>query len=358
MPIQSKQWVLNGSGSLDSLKCQTVSIPALGQHDVLVKLKAVSLNYRDLAMALGKYPRAQPPGVVPGSDGAGVVVDVGSGVTEFKLGDRIATCFFQDGDTGRPNRKQPRISLAGEADGVLREYGIFPEHGLVNIPQHLDWREASTLTCAGVTAWSCLHGDRPVAPGDYVLIQGTGGVSLFGLQFAIAAGAHVIATTSSADKVELLKSLGAQHVVNYREEPNWGLKVRELTPGKVGCDIILDVGGPSNWAQSLQAVRTAGDIHLIGFLGGSPDDQDPKEPTPSFWDLRQRLCNLKSVAVGSRPQFEAMNKAIDTFKIRPVVDVARFDLDHAKDAYQYLIDAKHIGKIVIDIVDAGYDVKL
>lgn len=151
--------------------------------------------------------------------------------------------------------------------------------------------------------------------------------------------------------------------------------MRELTPNQAGCDIILDVGGPSNWVQSLQAARTAGDIHLIGFLGGSPKDQDPKEPTPSFWELRQRLCNLKSAAVGSKPQFEAMNKAIDSFKIRPVVDAAIFDLDHAKDAYQYMvslavqpwsnysnmkcqIDAKHTGKIVIDIPDVGSDVKL
>ncbi|KAJ9157204.1 alcohol dehydrogenase [Pleurostoma richardsiae] len=344
MPVESKQWVLSGAKGTECLALNTVEIPPLGRHDILVKFRAASLNYRDIAIALGKYPRPQKTGIVPGSDGAGEVVAVGAGVTEFQQGDRVATCFFQDWVAGRPTFKRLSTALGSEVDGVFREYGVFPAHGLVAIPPSLSWREASTLSCAALTAWACLHGERPVAPGDVVLVQGTGGVSLFGLQFAIAAGAHVIATTSSEDKAKFLKSLGAEHVINYRTEEEWGRHVRQATPGQAGCDIILDVGGSSNWAQSLKAVGAGGDIYLIGFLGGTGDTSGP-----TLWDTRQALCNPKSISVGNRAQFEDMNKAIEAFNIKPVIDDSVFDLDHLKEAYQYLMSASHQGKVVVDI---------
>ncbi|EXJ76828.1 hypothetical protein A1O3_10473 [Capronia epimyces CBS 606.96] len=344
MSVESQQWILNGSQGLSCLESTTAKVPELGRYDVLVKFKAVSLNYRDIAMVLGKYPRPMRKGLVPGSDGAGEVVKAGPGVTEFRPGDRVATCFFQDYVAGKPTLQRLQTALGADKDGVFRQYGIFPVHGLVAIPPCLDWREASTLSCAALTAWGCLHGERPVAPGDTVLIQGTGGVSLFGLQFAVAAGARVIATTSSDTKVGLLKGLGAQHVVNYKTHSDWGARVRQLTPNQQGCDIILEVGGPRSVNQSLQAAKVGADIHMIGWLGGAGDD-----PGPTIWDVRQALCNIKSVVVGSRAQFEDMNKSIEAFKIKPAIDSSVFDLARLKEAYQYLIEAKHLGKVVVDV---------
>ncbi|KAK5219251.1 hypothetical protein LTR72_008433 [Exophiala xenobiotica] len=337
MSTISKQWVLKGANGLECLALETVRIAPLGRHDVLVKFKAASLNYRDIAIAQGKYPRAQKASIVPGSDGAGEVVQVGPGVTEFQPGDRVATCFFQDYVAGRTTAKRSGTALGSVVDGVFRQYGVFPAHGLVSIPPSLSWREGSTLSCAALTAWTCLHGDRPVKPGDTVLIQGAGGVSLFGLQFAIAAGAHVIATSSAGKKAALLRRLGAQHIVDYQKEEDWGFKVRQLSPNREGCDIILDVGGPSNWKGSLQAVKRGGDMHLIGWLGGFEG-----AGMPTIWDARQALCNLKSVSVGNRAQFEDMNKAIEAFEIKPTLDPVSFNLHDLKQAYQYVVSSKYL----------------
>ncbi|KAJ9615018.1 hypothetical protein H2200_001092 [Cladophialophora chaetospira] len=311
-----KAWTLTGTGSLDVLELVDRDVSEIGRTDVLIRFKAFSLNYRDIAMALGNYPRHMDKGLISGSDGAGEIVAVGSGVTEFVVGDRVAPCFFQDFLGGRKTAKRLRSALGADREGVFRQE---------------------------VTAWGCLYGERRVMPGDTVLIQGTGGVSLFGLQFAVAAGATVIATTSSDDKIELLKRLGAKHVVNYKMQPDWGLAARKLTPNGEGFDSILDVGGPTTMGESLKAVKVGGDIHMIGFLGGTEQNTQA-----TIWHARQAFCNLKSVVVGNRVQFEEMNRAIESLGLKPVLDSSTFELKRLKEAYQYVIDAKHVGKVVVD----------
>jgi len=227
-------------------------------------------------------------GVVPGSDGAGTVEAVGSRVTRFKAGDKVATLFSQGHLAGSLDGQSIQTGLGGVLDGTLREYGVFDEQGLVTMPSNLNMQEASTLSCAAVTAWNALYGleTRAVKPGDYVLTQGTGGVSMFALQFAKAAGAKVIATTSSEEKADILKKHGADHVINYKENPNWGKQAASLTPGEVGVHHVVEVGGPTTMAQSLKAVKIDGVISIIGFIGGMSKDQ------PTFLDCLVSLRRM------------------------------------------------------------------
>ena len=213
------------------------------------------------------------------------------------------------------------------------------------MPTTLNFQQASTLTCAALTAWNALYGvlGKSLKPGDTVLTQGTGGVSVFALQFAKAAGARVISTTSSNDKAEVLKKLGADHVINYKTDETWGETAKKLTPGGTGCAHIVEVGGPKTMAQSLKAIRPEGTISIIGFLGGFSKDQ------PSFLDCLNNMCTVRGVLVGSRLQFEQMNEAIDANGIKPVVDDKVFSLEETKDAYQYMWDQKHFGKLTIKI---------
>lgn len=294
---------------------------------------------------MGKYPFPQREGVVPGSDGAGTVEAVGRNVHRFKPGDRVATLFNQGHLGGPVDPYNINTGVGGVVDGVLREYGAYDEQGLVKIPGNLNWLEASTLTCAAVTAWNALYGleSKGLKPGDTVLTQGTGGVSIFAVQFAKAAGARVIATTSSEDKAETLKKLGANHVINYKEDPNWGVTAKKLTSNGEGVDHIFEVGGPRTMKQSLEAIKMEGVISIIGFLGGMTRD------APSFVDCLNRVCTVRGVLVGSRLQFEAMNRAIEANNIKPVVDKQVFALDQLKDAYQYMWDQKHFGKLCIMI---------
>jgi NADPH:quinone reductase-like Zn-dependent oxidoreductase len=256
------------------------------------------------------YPFAQNDGVVPGSDGAGEVIAIGSKVTRFQKGAKVLTLFNQGHLGGSLDPLTVTSGLGGTIDGALRQYGTFNENGLVHMPESLNWLEASTLSCAALTAWNSLYGLKPLKPGQVVLTQGTGGVSIFALQFAKAAGAIVISTTSSAKKAETLKKLGADHVLNYKDEPEWGTKAKELTPGKEGVDHILEVGGPTTMKQSLNAVKIDGVISIIGFLGGVKSEEQP-----SFLDCLNHICTVRGVLVGNRVQFEEMVCAGTSYKI-------------------------------------------
>lgn len=239
--------------------------------------------------------------MVPGSDGAGEVVAVGPKVTRFKAGDKVCTLFNQTHLGGSLNQQTVTSGLGGVVDGTLRQYGSYNENGLVEMPASLNWLEAATLTCAALTAWNGLYGLKPLKAGDVVLTQGTGGVSIFAVQFAKAAGATVIATTSSAEKAAVLKKLGADHVINYKDEPNWGEKAKSLTVNGEGVQHVLEVGGPVTMAQSLKAIKIDGIISIIGFLGGFAG-----EKPPGFLDTLTNLCTVRGLLVGNRDQFEEM----------------------------------------------------
>ncbi|KAF2083438.1 NAD(P)-binding protein [Saccharata proteae CBS 121410] len=344
-PSTTKQWNVTGTSGFDDLKFSEQPIPKLGEKDVLVKFEAASLNYRDLIIPKGMYPFAQRSGVVPASDGAGTVAEVGERVTRFKKGDKVATLFNQTHFAGSLDPISVQSGVGGVIDGCLRQYGAFDEHGLVQIPPNLNWLEASTLSCAALTAWNALYGleTRALKSGDVVVTQGTGGVSMFALQFAKASGAKVIATTSSKAKADKLKKLGADHVINYKEDTNWGETAKSLTPGGRGVDHVVEVGGPTTMAQSLKAIRIDGVISIIGFVGGQSKDQ------PSFLDALTHICTVRGVLVGSRAQFEDMNRSIEINDIHPVVDEKVFTLETAKEAYQYMWDQKHFGKLTIKI---------
>ncbi|KAF2816368.1 alcohol dehydrogenase [Mytilinidion resinicola] len=345
-PQTMQQWTVEGKDGFDSLKLnESAPVPKIGDRDVLVKIHAASLNYRDLIIPKGQYPFPLDFGVVPGSDGAGTVEAVGAHVTRFKVGDKVATLFNQGHIAGSLDQVSVATGLGGVIDGTLRQYGAFDEQGLVHIPSNLNWQEASTLSCAALTAWNGLYGleSRALKPGDIVLTQGTGGVSIFAVQFAKAAGATVIATTSSSAKADTLKKLGADHVINYKDEPNWGEKAKTLTPGGAGVTHIIEVGGPATMAQSLNAIKIDGVISIIGFLGGMSKDQ------PTFLDCLTNICTVRGVLVGSRLQFEDMNRAIEANDIKPVVDEKVFKLKEAKEAYQHMWDQKHFGKLTIKI---------
>ncbi|OOQ84872.1 Zinc-type alcohol dehydrogenase-like protein [Penicillium brasilianum] len=337
-----KQWVVEGKDrGFDGLVYQDAPVPEVGESEVLVKFQAVSLNYRDL----GQYPLTCNFPIVPASDGAGEVVEVGSSVTEFKKGDKVATLFNQGHQYGEIDMPASRTSLGGLIDGALREYGVFNERGLVKAARNLTPQENSTLSCAALTSWNALYGLKPLKPGQTVLVQGTGGVSIFGLQFAKAAGATVIATTSSDQKGEKLKKLGADHVINYKTDPNWGETARKLTPDGVGLDHIIEVGGPGTMRQSFNCIRYGGGIiSVIGFLGGvNAQDQ------PTALDALSNICIVRGVHVGSKALMRDMIRAIEANDIHPVVDERVFTLEQAREAYEYMWAQKHFGKLTIKI---------
>ncbi|KAL8944340.1 MAG: hypothetical protein Q9216_000525 [Gyalolechia sp. 2 TL-2023] len=345
-PTTTKQWTVTGRDGFDSLNFEEkAQIPQLGDRDVLVHFHYAALNYRDLIIPKGKYSFPAKDSVVPGSDGAGTVEAVGPRVTQFKPGDKVVTIFNQAHLAGPLNLDILNTGVGGVIDGTLRQYGAFEENGLVHMPTTLDFKQSSTLSCAAVTAWNALYGleSKALKPGETVLTQGTGGVSIFALQFAKAAGARVIATTSSDAKAETLRKLGADTVLNYKTDASWGESAKKASPHGLGVDHILEVGGPTSMAQSLQAIRPEGVISIIGFLGGSSKDQ------PSFLQALQNLCIVRGILVGSRLQFEQMNEAIDSCGIKPVVDEKVFALDELKDAYQYMWDQKHFGKLTVKI---------
>lgn len=263
---------------------------------------------------------------------------------EFKPGDKVVTLFNQAHQAGPIDLRALQTGLGAALDGTLREYGIFPETGLVASPKNLNWEEASTLSCAALTSWNALFGLKPLKPGEYVLVQGTGGVSLFALQFAKASGAYVVATTSSEEKAQKLRSLGADHVINYKTTPEWGKAARELTPNNNGFDHIIEVGGPNTFPQSINCIKFEGVISTIGFIGG-----DKQAKTVGAMEILDNLCTVRGLLVGSRQQMRDMVRAIEVNDIRPVVDEKVFKFEEVKEAYQYMWEQKHFGKLVVRI---------
>lgn len=312
--------------------------PSPGAGDVLVRMTAASLNYRDYMVVKGLYnPRLKRP-MVPLSDGAGVVEEIGPGVTRFKAGDRIAACFMQKWIDGPITRERAASALGGSIDGVLQEYAVFSEQGLVPIPDSLSDEEAAALPCAAVTAWHALFEHTAMTPGDTVLIQGTGGVSVFALQFAHAAGLRAIVTSSSDEKLERARRLGAGETINYKATPNWDEAARKLTSG-LGVSHVIEVGGSDTLPRSLKAVRMQGAISVIGVLSGA-------EPNVSPRDILMNSVRVQGIYVGSRAMFERMNRAIELHSLKPVIDRV-FPWTELKQALLYMERQQHFGKICL-----------
>jgi len=325
--------------SLDNLYLDSADAPSPGPGEIKVRICAASLNFRDGLVANGFFPVKD--GLIPLSDGAGEVLEVGAGVTEFRPGDAVVSTFHPKWLDGHLEKAQMDNSPGGPADGFACEEATRSASHFTHTPKGLSHAEAATLTCAGVTAWRAVITDGKVKPGATVLVQGTGGVSLFALQFAKAAGATVIATSSSAQKLDRLKALGADHVVNYREEEKWGEAVLQLTGG-LGVDHIVEVGGPNTLAQSFIAARTGAHIALIGAVGGFDIDTMP------FAIVQAKRLNLQGVTVGTRRDQIEMVRAIEAHDIKPVID-SSFPLERLADAFRHLQSGGHVGKICIDI---------
>jgi NADPH:quinone reductase-like Zn-dependent oxidoreductase len=323
---------------LDALTIREKDTPRPASGEVLVRVHANSLNYRDLRVVQGLYDPKMPLPRIPLSDAAGEVVEIGPGVTRFHTGDRVAAIFMQTWIAGPPNESYGASALGGAIDGVLSDYVVLNENALVAIPEHLSYEEAATLPCAGVTAWNALVRQSRVKPGETVLVQGTGGVSLFALQFARMAGARVIATSSSGAKLEKARALGASDGVNYRDTPQWAKAVKQATAGK-GVDHVVEVGGAGTLTQSLHAVRTGGHINVIGVLSGVSGEL-------SMALILHKSPQLHGIYVGSREMFEEMNRAIALHRMRPIVDRV-FSFEEIGAALSYLESGAHFGKIVI-----------
>jgi NADPH:quinone reductase-like Zn-dependent oxidoreductase len=327
------------AAGIDTLELQEVPTPEPGRGQILVRMRAASLNYRDLNVAAGRAARGRlPADLVPLSDGAGEIVKLGPEVTRVRPGDRVAGLFMQTWHGGDLEPAHVDSSRGGAIDGVLAEYVLFDQDGVVRLPDHLSFEEGATLPCAGVTAWNALHGGRPLHSGETVLVLGSGGVSIFALQLARAAGARVIATSSSDTKLAQVKALGASDGLNYKTHPDWQHEVLALTDGR-GVDHVVEVGGAGTLPRSVEATRHGGQVHLIGVLTGGEIN-----PTP----ILRRTVTLRGIYVGSRQMFEAMNRAIALHQIRPVIDQV-FDFDQAKEAYRHLESRAHVGKVVIRI---------
>ena len=326
----------NGAKSLDGLRRSERPEPKPGPSDVLVRLRAAALNYRDHALLTGHYPFNVDRNVIPCSDGAGEVVAVGSAVTRFKLGDRVIPTFFQVWIDGAPPKN--RAALGAPLDGTLAEFISLHEDGWVAMPPSLSFEEAATLPCAGPTAWNALMRGNPAKPGDTVLCLGTGGVSMFALQFARAAGACVIVTSSSDEKIERARKLGASGGVNYKTHPDWEKEVLALTDGR-GVDCVIENGGIGTLARSFQCVAWGGKISLIGVLTGTEGSANPH-------GLMFKQANLHGIGVGHRASLEQLIQAIEVNQIKPVIDKV-FPFDQAPDAFALQASGKFLGKIAI-----------
>ncbi len=333
-----RQYQYQPEGSAYRLELCEVPVPPLGPHTLHVRLRAASLNYRDL-INCRKQAGREVAGIVPLSDGAGEVIAVGNEVTEWKPGDRVAGCFFPNWQSGRFEMRHHREDLGGSAPGVLSEIVAFPETGVVRVPDCLDYLEAATLPCAAVTAWTALTSRGNFQAGESLLVLGTGGVSIFGLQFARALGGRVIVTSSHDEKLERARQLGAEHLVNYRTDPRWDQTVWQWT-GKRGVDHILEVGGGGTLEKSMQCIAASGHIALIGVLTGF------NAVPPSLFPLLARNVTMNGIYVGSRADFQSMNAFIQHHQIHPIIDRV-FDFREAPAAFQYLAEGSHFGKVVI-----------
>lgn len=336
-----KAWrIAAGASSLDDLTLVEAEMPVAGPGEVLIRVRACSLNYRDQMIVQGHYfggPIDRE--ITPLSDGAGEVIAVGPGVRSAAPGDRVAGTFFPTWRAGPPNAAVgPALGAAG-APGMLAEYVVLPESGIVPIAESLSFEQAATLPCAGVTAWNALmEGPRPIGPGQSVLLIGTGGVSLLALQIAKAAGARVIATSSSDAKLERARVLGADATINYREIAAWGAEAARIAGG--GVDHVVEVGGTGTLAQSMAAVGFGGEIALIGVLARGGDTAPH--------GLMMKGASLRGIFVGSAAMAIALNRAIDTCGIEPVIDRV-FPFDQARAAYDYQASPDLFGKVVIAV---------
>ena len=333
--------VQKGATSVEGLRCVERPEPKPGRGQVLVRVRATSLNFRDLAVVLGVYPG--PPGtgnLIPLSDGAGEVAGVGEGVTRFKTGDRVASTFFQGWIDGPPRHGYPALG-GPPVDGMLAEYVVLHEDGLVRLPDWMSFEEGGSLSCAAVTAWHALMvAGRGVKPGDTVLTLGTGGVSMFAVQFAKAAGAGIVTTSSSDEKLARAKAHGSSDLINYRKTPEWGAEVLKVTGGH-GADTVVEVGGAGTLAKSIQSVAYGGRVSLIGVLSGREGDTSPH-------GLMFKGAALHGIFVGSRAMFEDMLAAMTINNIKPIIDKV-FPFEDAAAAYQYQQAGKHFGKVVIKV---------
>jgi NADPH:quinone reductase-like Zn-dependent oxidoreductase len=337
---KAKTFRTAGGPSIDDVTFDEVEVLPPGPGQVAVAIKAVSLNFRDLAVVTGRYPRRVTGPTVIASDGCGEVVSVGEGVTAFKSGDRVVGSFFQNWITGPFAREYGNSALGGAIDGVLTEQRVFDQAGLLRLPEHLSYAEGATLPCAGLTAWNALVPTAVVKPGDTVLLLGTGGVSIFGLQFAKLHGARVIITSSSDEKLERARRLGADETINYKKKPEWEKEVLRLTGGN-GVDIVLEVGGAGTFPQSMTAVKASGQIVVIGVLTGVAG-------TVPLGLIGLQTLSVRGVYVGSVAMFQDMNRAIALHGLRPVVDRV-FPFEETRDALRYLQSARHFGKVVISL---------
>ena len=340
-----RAWAVEDEFGLEHLELVERPDPEPGPGEVLLAMRAASLNFRDLLMVRGHYNPDQPLPLVPCSDGVGEVIGVGKGVERWREGDRVMPIFAQGWLGGRQRTEHVRTTLGGPLDGTLSERMALPAESVVRVPEHLSDEEAAALPCAAVTAWHALvggggegSGGTPIQAGDTVLALGTGGVSIFALQLAQLFGARVIVTSSSDEKLERARELGAEDGVNYRETPRWGKRVKELTGGR-GVDRIIEVGGAGTLAQSLQAVRPGGEIALIGVLSGTATELD-------IIPILMRGVRVQGVLVGSREHFEDLCRALAAHETHPVVDRV-FPFDEAPRAFEHMASGSHFGKICV-----------
>jgi NADPH:quinone reductase-like Zn-dependent oxidoreductase len=336
-----KAWAWKSFGTLDGLVLERRPIPSPGPGEALVRVRANSLNQRDLMVGRGALPSvAMKAGLIPLSDGAGEVVAVGDGVSSLHVGDRVVGIFRQRWQSGPVVPADTVSDLGGGAQGMLAEYVCLSANGLVRFPDHLSFAEAATLPCAGVTAWSALFVKGALRPGETMLALGTGGVSIFAIQLAVAAGARALVTTSSAERGERARTLGAAEWVNYRDSPAWHEAVLELTGGH-GADLVVENGGAATYLNSLQAAAISGRVALVGLMTGMAD------PGGSFATIFRRDLTVRPVQNGSRLDLEALMRMVEVTQLRPVIDRS-FAFSAAPDAYRRLESGAAFGKVVIE----------
>lgn len=325
---------------IDSLALAEEAPAPLGAGQVRLRVRAVSLNFRDLMVADGRYPAGGERAVIPASDAVAEVIELGPGATRWALGDRVATSFFPHWHAGAASAHATREAFGADADGVLAEQIVVSQESVFAVPAHLDDAQAATLTCAGVTAWNALFVEAGLRPGQSVLLLGTGGVSIWGLQLAKAAGLRAIVTSSSDAKLERARALGADETINYRSHPEWQDEVLRLTAGD-GVDAVLEVGGAGTLARSLRAAAMNGTVAIIGGVSGFAGEFDP-------FALIMGAKRLSGIYVGSRGMGEDLARFVGVNRIAPVVDRA-FAFEQAGEAYRYLESGSHFGKVVIRV---------
>jgi len=334
-----RAWRFTEGFGPENLKIVELPDPVPGSGEAVVRVRACSLNYRDLAVMRGAYGGNVKAPLIPLSDGAGEVIAVGPGVTRVKTGDKVAAIFMQDWLEGPPDDLKANSALGGSIDGMMAEKVCLKADGLVHYPGHLTNEEAAALPCAAVTAWHALFRSGGLKPGESVLLQGTGGVSIFGLQFARMAGARVIVTSSSDAKMERLRTMGADAVINYKTTPDWDKPVKQLTNGE-GVDHVVEVGGAGTLPLTSKSVRRGGHIALIGVLAGG-GAFDPRL-------MMLKSARLQGIFVGSREMFEEMNRAIAHARLRPVIDRV-FEFGELREALEHMASGAHFGKICIRV---------